>query len=608
MLRIVLTDTNQEIELVNDTVKYTKQCNDIADLSSRETNFTDSFNAPKNSHNTNVFNELGLVADVSTLPYQKVRTMLLDNGVPLLRDGWLNIKETANDYKLHVYDGIIDLFKAIENKTFGDDIDLSEINHDKNINTVIASFTNPNYKYIINDYGGKTHTQLGNKINIDYLVPSVNVKYLWDKIFTTFGFNYIGNIFNTIDFNGLWLTYPKGIDLDVSTSTTLYADLTQWNNDIFQNINLITGNLINDSVYVVATTGSYKITIAGRHSLDVDGEVVQEPLIFSVNGLDTAQTIITSFGTPIFLNLSVGDEIYFKRNEDENLVLTNGFMKIEKYNNAISFSEELKQLSLTDFFKDILWRFGLTVFVDIDNNYIFKTFDERLQAGVVDWSEKYKSRTSETYVINNYAQKNYFRQNYNDKEGTFNDGFFTITNKNLDARKDLIKSKFYSHNKDFVNFYINPTTNLETYETSLWEREVNENNDVQEIKYKSLSERFYLLREETINVNTILRTESSTSGQSSVEQAVTSLPVARFYKTNFKDFVSDYYENISLLLNDFRFHKITLHIDTNDFINLDFDKIYYFEQEQNYYLLNKISFERGKLSNAEFYRIKYAEQ
>jgi hypothetical protein len=45
-----------------------------------------------------------------------------------------------------------------------------------------------------------------------------------------------------------------------------------------------------------------------------------------------------------------------------------------------------------------------------------------------------------------------------------------------------------------------------------------------------------------------------------------------------------------------------------DIHNLDFDKIYYFEQEKNYYFINKINYENGKISGAEMYRVKYSEQ
>ena len=187
MLEIIINGNS--LEVPKESIKYNIQCNDIGDLESRQCNYTDGFSIPKTLENTRYFEHLGLVGDVSTLPYQKVNADLIDNGVHLIRGGWLEIQETAKEYKINIRDGIIDLFKAIENKNFGDNVNLTEIDHSKNLTTIINSFTNENYRYIINDYGGLTHLDTLTKINIDYLVPSARVKYLWNKIFTTFVIN-----------------------------------------------------------------------------------------------------------------------------------------------------------------------------------------------------------------------------------------------------------------------------------------------------------------------------------------------------------------------------------------------------------------------------------
>lgn len=618
MLEIIVN--NQSIEVPDETIKYTKQVNDIAELSSRQTNFTDAFSLPKTDVNVQIMQSLGTAGDVSQIPYQKINAQLLDNGMHLIKDGWLEVKETAKEYKLNIRDGLIDLFKAVENKNFGDNVDLSEINHDKNLTTVINSFTNQDYRYIINDYGGKTHLASGTKINIDYLVPSVRLKYLWNKIFTTFGFSYIGNFFNTNDFDGLWLTYPKGIEQVIPLTDVYSSDNLEQGIEITNPLTAVinTGIFIyNNGTFTCTQNGVFEITASGVFT--VNGEDIYTNQYYGINyyfeflingGL--IQTFTQTEPIIIVENLVIGDVIQLIMvvpfNYNYNIVSYNivsggwNNLFIKKYNTLISFSEELKQLSITDFLKDILWRFGLTIFQDTDYNYIFKTFDERLQSGIVDWSDKYVERISETYTPKSYGQRNYFKQEYNDKEDNFNNGYFDITNQNLQSSKDILKSKIYSHEKDFLSFYINATTNETFFETPLWEKEISENNGVQEIKYKNLSSRFYLLRSETISQTAILRSDVLAA-----EQTVTSLPVARFNTTTFKDFVPKYYNNIKLLLNDFRMHKIRVALNTIDFINLDFDKIYYFEQEQNYYILNKLPFEKGKISVAEFYRIKYSE-
>src|SRR5690606_36951558 len=66
-------------------------------------------------------------------------------------------------------------------------------------------------------------------VNIDYLIPSVNAKYPWDKVHEKYGFTYSGTIFSESDFTNLWITYPKGIietnltPVDNRTGTVTYS-------------------------------------------------------------------------------------------------------------------------------------------------------------------------------------------------------------------------------------------------------------------------------------------------------------------------------------------------------------------------------------------------
>lgn len=609
----LLIETTDSKEIV-----YNKQCNDISELANRQSNFTYKFNAPLTANNKRALGFVGSVGNGSNVPYQKNNVQVIDSdtGLHLIKSGWAVINETNKNYEINTYDGVIDLFKAIEGKTFGNDIDLSEIDHEKNLTTVINSFTNENYRYIIGDYGGKTHLDSGTKINIDYLVPSVRLKYLWNKIFSTFGFNYIGNIFNTFDFDQLWLTYPKGIS---DMMPTLYAELvkdtvSQTTNGVltWDTQTIIQGSVSANWKYIVPINGIYKLDFQ-LHGFafrpGAGGSILKYNILINGNSLGVSYDYANVY--QLTLGLNNGDVVEVKFIIPSlyavtvfSYINTTSYLNVSRYEDVnISFTDELKQLSLTEFLKETLWRFGLTVFVDVNNNYVFKTFDERLQSDIVDWSAKYSKRTNESYIPKSYGQANNFLQNYNDKEAVYNNGTFSISNENLDNKKDLLKSKFFSPEKDFTIFYINSGYNEVVYPTLLWQKEVSENSGTQEVKYKELANRFYLLRSETIVQDAELKSETL-----GVSDTVTSLPVARFLLTTFKDFIPKYYSNIDLLLNDFKMHKIEMLVNTIDFVNLDLDKIYYFEQEQNYYFLNKMQWQKGKLTNADFYRVKYSEQ
>ena len=108
-----------------------------------------------------------------------------------------------------------------------------------------------------------------------------------------------------------------------------------------------------------------------------------------------------------------------------------------------------------------------------------------------------------------------------------------------------------------------------------------------------------MIRFKEVDVTTIFRSELLNQ-----ENTADYIPVANHFFTSYKDFVPKYYNNIKLLLEDFRLHKMKLNVNSIDIHNLDFDKIYYFEQEQNYYFLNKLSYKSGKITSADFYRVR----
>lgn len=133
---------------------YTRQVGDIGDVATSNANFTNSFEVRRDKTSISALNGLSLVGSLSNSPYIKVKSLLHINGIDLISDGWLQIRDVDKDkFKLSVLDGNVDFWKAIENVAL-DDIDLSEADHDKNLQSVIASFSNDYYKYILADYGG----------------------------------------------------------------------------------------------------------------------------------------------------------------------------------------------------------------------------------------------------------------------------------------------------------------------------------------------------------------------------------------------------------------------------------------------------------------------
>ena len=607
-------------------LKYTIQANDIAEVKDRQATYTNSYNIPKTAHNVETLGGLGIPSDTSPFPYQKPECMVCIDGFPIMVKGWLNIKSTEEEYKVYIYAGIIDFFKTIENKTLGADLDLSEINHSKTLASVILSFTNPNYRYLITDYNGLTHYGInGDTINIDHLVPSVSVRYLWAKVHNATGFTYAGAVFDSAKFNNLWITYPKPVPVD---NTTLKKEANGV--QIIGDVNVDTSNINNyyrqlnsadlegNTKFTAPESGDYKIVFEADIDAAIynDGRTLnyyasrnQEGVPFSQRSqivLGTFPRMSQHVKTETIINLTEGDVLsfysYLWLSNGAVMWNTNFNIKIYKFEGGpVSFSDELKAFKITDFIKEILNIFGLTPFTnEHTRNIDYMLMSERVvSAEVEDWSDKFIERTSESYIYNSYAQRNTFAYQYNDKEGDYNDGAMLVNNLNLKETAEVFKSKMYSPEKDPTMFYFGSIGSQYVQVFKLYEKEIKEENGGQTINYKGLDKRFHFVKANTLS--TTVKIGSKSIGLS---QTVNAVPFADFTGLTWAELINTFYFEYGKILNDSRLHSINLYLHPADILLLDLKKLYYFAQEQQYYLINKISYDGDDVTKGEFIRVK----
>lgn len=613
-----------DVELTeSQKISRTLQVNDILTLSNRQSNYTNTFSIKKTDVNKQIFEYLGVVGSTTILPYRKNECYLYtDDGECLVYKGWAVIQSTDKDYKINIYDGNIDLYKAIENKSLGD-LDLTEIDHSKLLSTVVNSFTaNLPYKYIVADYNGKMIYN-NNRINIDYLVPSAKVSYLWNKIFNTYGFTYEGSVFNTVNFTNLWLTYPK------------FSEITQTPVGIFEgstgtitNINYVSPLKFNQAIvvdtiqdvnkqqFIISTSGTYRIELNGSASfsygiVDWAGQGVgSDSFNYAViykNGIG----IGTNLDDFIDVNLIAGDVITIDFppfpdlgqnsavNEEYDASLT---LLIKEFQGIpISFTNELKDFSIKDFITEILNRFGLTPFKDkYTNHYKFLTLQELLQNNdVVDWSReqnKFVEKISERYIFGSYAQENKFTYKYNDQEDEYYDNQLLIDNVNLPDSKTVVNSKIYAPDKAAIVLVHNLITNV----YRMWNKEIKEDGT---INYKGLSKRYYLMRgaSHTFTTPTEIGSESLNTHQS-----ITTVPVESFYNLRMEDVVREYYANIGAILNYSKIIEASIYLSENDISAIDFSKLYWIKQLSSYFLLNKVNnFTKKGVNKVELIKVDY---
>lgn len=617
-------------------IAQTKQVNDIFSLNTMQTNYTPAFSFPKTASNVRAMNKLGLVGNQSNIPYQKnIADLYSQSGECFIYKGWAIITDTGNDYKCHIYDGNLELYKIVENKMCSD-LDLTDIAHEKTVPNVIASFADTlPYKYILADFNGKAVYGDG-KINIDYLVPSIRLSWLVQKIEEFSGYAINGSFKTNPDYLNRWITYPKGTpekleSTDIFISTDLVRagvfDLIVVTNsldtgDVTLGVDskTFTANLSNSITLEIIS--DFRSTMKSIYKGNIRYYYIKSNIYIVVNGVDMLIGFNDKDGavktTSYTFNINEGDVFYFKMIPEiqayitefgGNFVIptlhsvTGGFSRIDihKYD-AISFDfvDEFKKLPIKTVLNEIIWAFGLTLFKrKYSNIYDLKTVSEITNSdSAINWSKKLKSKESESYIYGSYAQFNRMRYKYNNLESTYHDGILAIDNKNLNESKTIIQSEMFAPERNSSNA-LGFTTN--TYK--LWDKTIKDDGTVD---YKALSDKFYIMKSENKIFDTV---KTIGSAFTLVEDTILNAPVESFKKMDFSSIISDNYSEISTMLNKSKLLNVTMWLTDKDVSNIDFSVPYYIELEGGYFRLNKINnFVPGKPTKVEIIRINYSQE
>lgn len=611
-------------------IGYTKQANSLDNLASRQTNFSKSFKLKNTAKNIKNFEGLGIDGSTSNYPYQKNTAMLFVENICLIVKGWGIFKDSNEDFNFHIYDGNIDFFKNLDNVKF-EDLNLDEISHTKDVESIKESWENPNqyYRYLVADFNGNTFFEYNTDqyINIDYLVPSVKTEFLWERIFETFGFTFSGTTFNTEQFKNLFLTYPKGVtsgadgdtyaaisyasdDMPYSFQSRFYPIMHDENvgNNIDITNNISQGNLLpfswasNSLYYRIPEDGFYRIRITGTMTLD--GVLLSLGLFaMGINqhqvepvGLGGMSYVLSGNGNGTYnidfdqpFDMEQGDTVslfYYRQqalgqsSDHSGINYELEIIKIEQ--TTINQIEFFKGLTPKDFYREIMWRFGLTPFPSKDRNHLdFLTYDERINGEIEDWSDKYERTVSESYSYNSYAKQNFFRFKYSGEGDQFNDGYLVVENENLEDNTDIIKSKTYSPERYPVPFVLS----LHIPQIKLWEKEVKTENDETVIEYKSLDARFSFLREKQLS-NLTVRLGSE---QLSEFDTSNKISLAENYDYSWDKIIDDSYTPIKSLFKKTLITKVIFNISIYEFDAFDMKKRIYVKQKGGEFIVNKLS-------------------
>lgn len=635
MVTVQIYGTNDYLEAQNESVTYIKTSGDLSDISKVNSSYSWSMKFPKSPNNTRVLGGLGLVGSNTSAPYTKIYCNLLDNGFPIVEKGLLNIKETSGDYySIYIQEGFVDFLRDIKNDTLSD-LDLSELDHERNYQVITDSFDlSKPYSYLIADVNGAYLPNESGTTNLksSFMSPFANAGYIWDLIFDNYGWSYNVNNNTLTSIRDTWMSYPSEVivsdnlldEAALLTSENPNTSVINSNGEVvffkIQNKNQqINNNYLSDlggqTDYKINVTGTYRIKLYSKGLVEVnyssqyDVTTTYYTSLF-INGVSVVQGLYIKQGkeTIFQVNLNKGDIISFGGwsykidygNEesyyDYQLEVIDSVFEVDYLfeTGQVSFTKALMKFKVNAFLKEIMTRESLTAFVENENKTInFFTLTERFEQPVTDWTDKFVERKKESYMYNNYAQNNLLKHKYQDELSNYNDGNLIVNNQNLEQEKTLYKSVGYSPNNELTDFTDNNIV-YKVPQIPTFEVKTKEDPDTEDViaEYKFLKDRFFFVKAEKTNNSIYIDNNLANN-----------IPLVSLSGVLFRDIVFDKYNQFVNISSNTKIHSIDLALSLSDVMFLSLSNKYYFEQEASFYLLNKLKYQSGKITNGEFLKI-----
>lgn len=632
--QIQIQDTIIEL---GEEINYNFQVGDLGEISKSKSTYTSSFKIPRLTEFERLFGGLGIPADRSRFPYQINDVYLLDDYVPIMRGVLVFMRTDELYFNVTAISGAFDFFTEIGETKFSD-IEISEIVHEKTLEEVYDRIAGliihpygGYYTYGFAQFGGMSHYREGNDgastVNIDCLCPAVTAKYLWDKIFEAFPrFTFSGDFYTSQDFERLWVVFP-------APPTSEYEDYEVKGTASITNLHFVsppriyplTGTYDGPADFISFEnngTGTFRVVVLSSGYLRIKLEKFWVPTVTQPSALDYIEirirrnlnefidvlgtstlTDVNSTSDPIDILVAPGDIFEFGSNAIADAQINELTISFERATVGPVLVEKIYGLSLKSFVKEIMWRYGLLAFVEGDNIDFVRMGSIIQSSDVVDWSDRYVRRTEEEYTLD-YNQNNWLRHKYETDRDSYFDKNLPVDNKNMSPQKTIIQSEFFAPLEEKRQYRTYPDNIISVDHFPVFDPRAEEVDLTQggTFDYKT-ENRMFFARVSSRNIP--YRIGSATLG-GVMDVPLNPILENRVHIITFDDcsFASNpHYDSFRKILDHTRVHRIELRLTPIDINQLSLRSLYYFEQEQSYYMLNKLQYKRGTVAKGEFVKI-----
>ena len=191
----------------SEPIAISYQVNDIAELTDRQANYSNTFTVPPTENNHKHLNFSNIASSAANDPYRRLPCTYIENGIYKIPSGIAVIEESSNGYQITVYSGIIDFFDQIEGQNLKG-INWSAYNHDYTvgvINLINGRYINgtSDVCWPLIQWGAY---KLNQNVDIKYQQPAIRFSTVFEKIFEQTNYTFSGQIFDEGVYQDMALT------------------------------------------------------------------------------------------------------------------------------------------------------------------------------------------------------------------------------------------------------------------------------------------------------------------------------------------------------------------------------------------------------------------
>lgn len=622
---------DEQIVELEETIDYTMNTGDIANMSLSKSNYTESFKIPKLSLlAVRLFNGLSIPGDISQTPYLINRVDVLDNYALVYSGTLVLMKSDENYYYATVLNGTYDIFTLMGDKTFADVPEILGWLPIKTLENVIDGMqttTGPAI-FAIANYGGITNisTSTETRINIDCIPVAYNALFLFDSIFRFIGVEKDNTAAVLPNMSSQFYTFPYpplnenafGNQYFIGTLPKRDANLPAANNptDYYSWINT-SGSFTTSGGSVICTrAGLYNFTFLNFYAYgqgNVNGTNKSFPVDIilkkngtqfynfqaSMNGGDTGDdyyaNAIQQFNVGDTLTIGVSKTVTVDSGASWNFFHLNAVMNITEVELTDETVQQILGTRLSDYVKEFMFRYGLIGFQDNTGRMSFVPIKNILESPAIDWTTRYVRRIEEIYDIG-WNQSNWLRHKYVNENSSYYDKNIQTFNLNVPATRDMIQSKVYVPSQYLGQFDLGGilTANNFINVKGLVTYTVDNSNNV-----KTENRNFWMEAQLQFIVSSVWGSYTMGGIYALINRY---MYVSNTFSNSFSD--SEIWDSVSAMVVQPRQHTIELKLSPIDMATLNQSQLYFFQQEAAFYMLNTLRYKNGTTATGTFTKVR----